>query len=218
MALDIFLNNIQSFRLLTIVLTTSQFTSKYAQFIMWIMSDSYEKYPHNLINHFSYPVILFPEQNPILRPEINEHKKHDKLLKNRGKKSSTLSKWASVTNTDGWLSNHVREIHTFTTTQEQPTTLRALPSESILQSCTLPTTQLRFHFLHIQTKGWQLCHRTPAVTPIPCYLLYFKNSLLQCYSATIIISTQPVSLAFFNSQKQPWSWTMSSLFLQWRDK
>jgi hypothetical protein len=56
------------------------------------MSDSYEKYPHNLINHFSYPVILFPEQNPILRPEINEHKKHDKLLKNRGKKSSTLSK------------------------------------------------------------------------------------------------------------------------------
>jgi hypothetical protein len=96
--------------------------------------------------------------------------------------------------------------------------LRALPSESILQSCTLPTTQLRFHFLHIQTKGWELCHRTPTITPIPCYLLHFKNSLLQCYSATIIISTQPVSLAFFNSQKQPWSWTTSSLLLQWRDK
>jgi hypothetical protein len=32
------------------------------------------------------------------------------------------------------ITNHVIAL-TFTTTQEQPTTLRALPSESILQSC-----------------------------------------------------------------------------------
>jgi hypothetical protein len=32
------------------------------------------------------------------------------------------------------ITKHVKAI-TFTTTQEQPTTLRALPSESILQSC-----------------------------------------------------------------------------------